>query len=254
MRIYIPMKDGEILQEETLKGLIYNNLEVCPVTTKGEKKYSELNRIGNLLRAIEQAENRNDDLLVMDSDVILPYGIMETVFDDEHNMNKDMITLSSNRGSHILIYIKKRSINKFKRFLKSITFDKGRDYCPLCEFFNNNENIMLTNPECVEVSKPINNFTDLRINVNSRDLPKIIHYCWFGENKKSELNIKCIKSWIKHCPDYDIIEWNEDNFDVDFDDISSVCMTKGIWQGFQIMQGCVCCIILEAYILILIWN
>lgn len=46
-------------------------------------------------------------------------------------------------------------------------------------------------------------------------IPKTIHYCWFGRNPKPKLAEKCIKSWIKHCPDYEIIEWNEDNYDLD---------------------------------------
>lgn len=45
-------------------------------------------------------------------------------------------------------------------------------------------------------------------------IPKVIHYCWFGHNKKSELIEKCIASWYEYCPDYKIIEWNEDNFDL----------------------------------------
>lgn len=45
-------------------------------------------------------------------------------------------------------------------------------------------------------------------------IPKVIHYCWFGRNKKSELIEKCIASWREYCPDYEIIEWNEKNFDV----------------------------------------
>lgn len=45
-------------------------------------------------------------------------------------------------------------------------------------------------------------------------IPKTIHYCWFGRNPKPDLAEKCIKSWKKHCPDYEIIEWNEDNFDI----------------------------------------
>lgn len=46
-------------------------------------------------------------------------------------------------------------------------------------------------------------------------IPKIIHYCWFGRGEKPELAKKCIKSWRKYCPDYEIKEWNEDNFDLD---------------------------------------
>lgn len=45
-------------------------------------------------------------------------------------------------------------------------------------------------------------------------IPKVIHYCWFGRKEKPELAEKCIKSWKKYCPDYEILEWNEDNFDV----------------------------------------
>ncbi len=45
-------------------------------------------------------------------------------------------------------------------------------------------------------------------------IPKIIHYCWFGKNAKPPLAEKCIKSWKKYCPDYQLIEWNEDNFDL----------------------------------------
>ena len=45
-------------------------------------------------------------------------------------------------------------------------------------------------------------------------IPKKIHYCWFGRGKKPKLAKKCIASWKKYCPDYEIIEWNEDNFDI----------------------------------------
>ena len=45
-------------------------------------------------------------------------------------------------------------------------------------------------------------------------IPKVIHYCWFGRNPLPELALKCISSWRKYFPDYEIIEWNEDNFDV----------------------------------------
>ena len=46
------------------------------------------------------------------------------------------------------------------------------------------------------------------------EIPKVIHYCWFGGNPLPELAIRCIESWKKYCPDYEIIEWNESNFDV----------------------------------------
>lgn len=45
-------------------------------------------------------------------------------------------------------------------------------------------------------------------------IPKTIHYCWFGRNPKPEFAQKCFASWQKYCPDYEIIEWNEDNYDI----------------------------------------
>jgi hypothetical protein len=45
-------------------------------------------------------------------------------------------------------------------------------------------------------------------------LPKLIHYCWFGGNPLPELAQKCIASWKKYFPDYEIKEWNESNYDV----------------------------------------
>ena len=45
-------------------------------------------------------------------------------------------------------------------------------------------------------------------------IPKVIHYCWFGRNPLPPAAVKCIESWKKYLPDYEIKEWNEDNFDV----------------------------------------
>ena len=45
-------------------------------------------------------------------------------------------------------------------------------------------------------------------------IPRKIHYCWFGRKPKPKLYRKCIDSWHRFCPEYEIIEWNEDNFDL----------------------------------------
>lgn len=45
-------------------------------------------------------------------------------------------------------------------------------------------------------------------------IPKKIHWCWFGRGEKPPIVQKCVESWRKYCPDYEIIEWNEDNFDI----------------------------------------
>lgn len=45
-------------------------------------------------------------------------------------------------------------------------------------------------------------------------IPKKISYCWFGGNPLSDKVIKCIESWRKYCPDYEIIKWDENNYDI----------------------------------------
>lgn len=45
-------------------------------------------------------------------------------------------------------------------------------------------------------------------------IPKVIHYCWFGNNPLPNSVKESIATWEKECPDYKIIEWNESNFDV----------------------------------------
>lgn len=45
-------------------------------------------------------------------------------------------------------------------------------------------------------------------------IPEIIHYCWFGKKPLPKLALKCIGSWRKFFPDFEIKEWNENNFDV----------------------------------------
>lgn len=45
-------------------------------------------------------------------------------------------------------------------------------------------------------------------------ISKTIHYCWFGKKKKSKLIKDCIRSWKQHCPEFEIIEWNEKNTDL----------------------------------------
>lgn len=57
-------------------------------------------------------------------------------------------------------------------------------------------------------------------------IPKVIHYCWFGRNPLPASAQKCIQSWKKFFPDYEIKEWNEDNFEVD-----SIPYTREAYQA-----------------------
>lgn len=60
-------------------------------------------------------------------------------------------------------------------------------------------------------------------------IPKKIHYCWFGKGEMPKLAKKCIKSWKKYCPDYEIICWNEENFDLSQNRYMQEAYTSGKW-------------------------
>ena len=60
-------------------------------------------------------------------------------------------------------------------------------------------------------------------------IPKKIHYCWFGGKPKPKLAEKCIASWRKFCPDFEIVEWNESNYDVTAHPYTKSCFERGMW-------------------------
>lgn len=60
-------------------------------------------------------------------------------------------------------------------------------------------------------------------------MEKYIHYCWFGGKPLPKLAKKCIKSWKKFLPDYEIIEWNESNFDVNMTKFSKQAYDAKKW-------------------------
>lgn len=57
-------------------------------------------------------------------------------------------------------------------------------------------------------------------------IPKIIHYCWFGPAKMNNLALKCIESWKTYLPDYELMLWNEESFD-----LSSTIWTKQAYEA-----------------------
>lgn len=75
----------------------------------------------------------------------------------------------------------------------------------------------------------------MQIQNNLTPIPKIIHYCWFGKDKNGNRNIKskmildCISSWQKFLPDYQIIEWSEDNFDINIHPYTKMAYNNKKW-------------------------
>ena len=60
-------------------------------------------------------------------------------------------------------------------------------------------------------------------------IPKVIHYCWFGGNPLPKSAQKCIESWRKYCPDYEIRLWNEGNFDTSCNLYCSTMVERKKW-------------------------
>nr|WP_306803595.1 glycosyltransferase [Faecalicoccus pleomorphus] len=60
-------------------------------------------------------------------------------------------------------------------------------------------------------------------------IPKIIHYCWFGEKEIPNEYKNYIKTWKKYCPDYQIKEWNEKNFNIDQPDYIKEAYEQKKW-------------------------
>ena len=60
-------------------------------------------------------------------------------------------------------------------------------------------------------------------------IPKIIHYCWFGKKEIPEEYKQYIETWKKYCPDYQIKEWNEENFDLSSSDYAKEAYEQKKW-------------------------
>ena len=85
--------------------------------------------------------------------------------------------------------------------------------------------ILLTNSKFYPVVEYLEKFDALRntdcyiVPVMQKEdqretIPKVIHYCWFGQKEIPDFLKKCMESWHKFCPDYEIKRWDENNFDV----------------------------------------
>lgn len=60
-------------------------------------------------------------------------------------------------------------------------------------------------------------------------IPKVIHYCWFGKGEMPAIAKKCIKSWKKYCPEYEIVCHNEENFDISQNRYAKEAYDAGKW-------------------------
>lgn len=94
------------------------------------------------------------------------------------------------------------------------------NYIPIVDFLDSNEHLKNVEAYIIPIIQVLNthrahsSLDDMAIASRSV-IPKKIHYCWFSGNPMPAYLKKCIESWYKYCPDYEIIRWDESNYDVD---------------------------------------
>ena len=74
--------------------------------------------------------------------------------------------------------------------------------------------------------------------MTSNSIPKVIHYCWFGGNDFPNSAKKCIESWVKFFPEYEIKEWNESNFDIKCCDYVKEAYAAKKWAFVRCLCHC----------------
>lgn len=86
------------------------------------------------------------------------------------------------------------------------------NYSDLTDMFCFSSNYIISDTNTTEDSK---RYYPKSFRLTSQPMiPKKIHYCWFGGNPIPDKNIHWMESWKKYCPDYEIIRWDESNYDI----------------------------------------
>lgn len=171
-------------------------------------------------KRIKQVENMFSDTAVLDK-------IVAVLDNDERKHGENIIVA----GKKINIFHPNRIVMDLKKscliLVTTVYFGDIVSYLEKNEKFKNIDTFVLSYIMAVEDDYRIKNaampsnlyFSDIQL------IPKKIHYCWFGENPIPDRYKKWMESWRKFCPDYEIIEWNESNYDI--------TKNKYMYQAYQ---------------------
>lgn len=105
-------------------------------------------------------------------------------------------------------------------------------YSKVLEFLDNIQTLESTDGYIVPIMQlheieENNNCIIIEKKFKTQLIPKKIHYCWFGKKEMPQFLCSCINSWREKCPDYEIIEWNEDNYDINRHEFTKEAYTNG---------------------------
>ncbi len=165
--------------------------------------------------------------------VVVPYLLEEHELYDNLACFVDMD--QRKWGSKVKICGKEYVIKK-PEFLKAIDDSyvlliTNSKFIPVIEFLDSIPNLNEVSSYIVPIMQ-ISELEDSETIVIQRSrkqpvIPKKIHYCWFGRKEIPDFLKTCISSWRKLCPDYEIIEWNENNYNVNRHDFTKEAYEAG---------------------------
>lgn len=179
--------------------------------------YSTYEEIANKVR------NENKYLIVygagMIGRVLIPYLITEYKLSDRLLCYLDADERKQNH--FISIGETKYEINA-PTYLKEITkkiivLVTNSNYAPVVQMLDKIEDLKNTEGYIIPILQALNASLprEYSIKRNAKQcIPKKIHYCWFSGNPIPDYLKQCIESWYKFCPDYEIIRWDESNYDI----------------------------------------
>ena len=106
-----------------------------------------------------------------------------------------------------------------RRIIIIITTSKFKDVIGQLSLYPHLDSVFLTYYGFIKdniVKKDIMSTTQamLEIPQGQEQIPRVIHYCWFGRKAIPKQQEKWMESWTRFCPDYEIVRWDESNYDV----------------------------------------
>lgn len=92
-------------------------------------------------------------------------------------------------------------------------YEKIVEYLDSMEWLKDTD-VFLLPQMLIEKTRTIGKYDNCNIGTEPL-IPKTIHYCWFGDKEIPDRLKKCIESWQKYCPDYKVIRWSEENYNIE---------------------------------------
>lgn len=193
-----------------------------------------INRIHNIKKIILfGAGKKINEVESFFKDTEIPEKVSMIVDNSENKQGKETTLW----GKKFKIYsIHQIITNNYNNQLILITIE---DYGSLLDNLLENQTLKFTEIVCFShivalqrENKSINKKLPKEIRLEKvQMIPKKIHYCWFGKKELPDKYKSCIESWKKFCPDYEIVEWNETNYDVSKNRYMYEAYQKNVW-GF----------------------